>query len=129
MRVFRTKAFRRFQRRESIADAALWKCVDQAEAGLVDADLGGGLIKQRVARPGQGKRSGYRTILAFKAGMRSVFLYGFAKSARSDIGPDELASWRELGKELLAASSAAIEEAIADDELTEVHRDRKREGD
>jgi hypothetical protein len=49
--------------------------------------------------------------------------------ARSDIGPDELASWRELGKELLAASSAAIEEAIADDELTEVHRDRKREGD
>jgi hypothetical protein len=129
VRVYRTKAFRRFQRRESIADAALWRCVDQAEAGLIDADLGGGLIKQRVARPGQGKRSGYRTILAFRAGIRSVFLYGFAKSTRSDVGPNELASWRELGKELLAASGEAIGKAIAAEELTEVHRDKKTKSD
>jgi hypothetical protein len=129
VRVFCTKAFRRFQRRESISNSALWKCVDQAQAGLIDADLGGGLIKQRVPRLGQGKRSGYRTILAFRAGVRSVFLYGFAKSARSNIGPDELASWRELGKELLAASSEAIDEAVAADELTEVHRGKTAKDD
>ncbi len=123
MRVFCTKAFRRFQRRENISDSTLWKCVDQIAAGLIDADLGGGLVKQRLARPGQGKRSGFRTILAYRAGARSVFLYGFAKSTRSDVGPRELASWRDLGKELLAASNDAIEGAVADGELVEIARD------
>ena len=58
MEVYVTKTFRRFQRKEGISDAALVAAVDRAEEGLIDADLGGGLIKQRIARPGQGKRSG-----------------------------------------------------------------------
>ena len=55
MRVYKLKAFARFQRRERITDRALVKAVQSAEQGLVGANLGGGLIKQRVARPGQGK--------------------------------------------------------------------------
>lgn len=66
MRVYRLKAFWRFQRRERIADKALAKAVRAARSGLAGADLGGGLVKQRVARPGQGKSGGYRTIIAYR---------------------------------------------------------------
>lgn len=63
VRVFKVKGFARFQRRERIADSALARVVRNAEDGLVDADLGGGLVKQRIARPGQGKSGGFRTVI------------------------------------------------------------------
>ena len=85
LRIFLTKAFRRFQRKEQIKDLALCKVIVQAERGLVDADLCAGLIKQRVAREGQGRRGGYRTIIAFQTSTRSVFTYGFAKSSQTNI--------------------------------------------
>jgi|SRR5436190_6151434 hypothetical protein len=120
MRIYVTKTFRRFQRREGIADAALVEAVDRADAGLIDADLGGGLIKQRVARPGQGKRGGYRTIIAYRAAQRSVFLYGFGKSERENIDDDELARWRIAGRVMLEGNADWIEAAIADGQLREV---------
>jgi hypothetical protein len=125
MHVYATRSFRRFQRKEKIADATLFDAVARADDGLIDADLGGGLIKQRVARKGQGKRGGYRTILAYRSGERAVFLYGFAKNQRDNIGADELEDWREIGSSLLRASLEAIERAIADDELTEVYRGKE----
>ena len=82
MRLFKLKAFARFQRREGIADTVLSKAMVSVEKGIIDADLGGGLIKQRVARPGQGKRGGFRTIIAYRRGNRAIFLFGFAKSER-----------------------------------------------
>ena len=72
MRVFKTKGFARFARRERISDANLGEAVRRAERGLVDADLGGGVIKQRVARPGQGKSGGYRVLVAYRAKALSV---------------------------------------------------------
>ena len=65
MRVYKTKTFARFVRKEKMTDAALIEAVIRAEQGLVDANLGGNLIKQRVARVGQGRRGGYRTLIAF----------------------------------------------------------------
>ncbi len=120
MRVFKLKAFARFQRREGIADAGLAKAVHSAEEGLVDADLGGGLIKQRVARPGQGKSGGYRTVIAFRRGERSVFLYGFAKSERANIDRDELDALREVARAYLELDAKKIAAAIAAEELLEV---------
>lgn len=96
------------------------KAVRNAGKGLVDADLGGGLIKQRVARPGEGRRGGYRTVIAYRRGERAVFLYGFAKSARANIDDDELEVLRRRGAGLLNAAEEALEAMIADDELTEV---------
>ena len=125
MRVYKVRVFARFQRRERIADAALAKAVRDAEAGLIDADLGGGLIKQRAARPGQGKRSGYRTVIAYRRAERAVFLYGFAKSARANIDADELAALRRRGAGLLSAPEEALEPMIADDELIEVEYDEE----
>jgi hypothetical protein len=120
VRVYKLKAFARFQRREQIADKALWNAVKSAEDGLVDADLGGGLIKQRVARPGQGKSGGFRTIIAYRRGDRAVFLYGFAKSERENLNDDELSYWQRVGRAYLALADDAMEAAIAGDELIEV---------
>src|SRR5437870_1028346 len=69
----------------------LCDAIARAEKGLVDANLGGRLIKQRVARRGQGRSGGFRTLIAIRSAERAVFLYGFAKSERGDIAPDKLA--------------------------------------
>lgn len=127
MRVYKRKSFARFQRRERIDDDALAKAVRDIEAGVVDADLGGGLVKQRVARRGQGKRGGYRTILAFLSGSRAVFLYGFAKSDRDNIDAGELDQLRNQGRTWLRLSEDLIEEAIAESELQEVAYDSDEE--
>ena len=82
MRIFKTRAFARFARREGIDDAVLGNAIDRAERGRIDADLGGGIIKQRVPRPGAGRSGGFRTVVAYRAGEISVFLYGFAKNER-----------------------------------------------
>ena len=120
MRVFKEKGFARFQRKEGISDKSLCKAMRDAEAGLIDVDLGRGLIKQRVARAGQGKRGGYRTIIAYRVRTRAVFLFGFAKSRKADLDPDELDALARRGAVWLQASHAVIERAIATDELQEV---------
>ena len=129
MRVFKEKGFTRFQRKEGISDKTLCKAVSDAVAGLIDADLGHGLIKQRVARPGQGKRGSYRTIIAYRVKKRAVFLFGFAKSGKANLDPDELEALVKRGAVWLGASDAVIERAIATDELKEVdcgEEDQKR---
>jgi hypothetical protein len=123
MRVFKLRAFARFQRREGLSDEALCRAVADAEAGLIDADLGGGLIKQRVARKGRGKSGGYRTLLAYRSEDRAVFLFGFAKSDRDNIDNAELRRWRGRGSALLALDDDGIDELMADDELAEIDCD------
>jgi hypothetical protein len=118
--VFKTKAFARFAKREGIEDAAFCEAVRRAGPGLIDADLGGGLIKQRVARKGQGRSGGFRTLMAFRSASRTVFVYGFAKKERDNIGADELVFWRKVAAGFLAANKGAIEAMAAADELTEV---------
>ena len=120
MKVFKTKWFSRFARGEGIADASLGEAIQRAEHGSIDADLGGGLIKQRVARKGQGRSGGYRVIVAYRAKGRAVFLYGFAKNERENISPDELAVLRELAKNWLAADAARMQKEIEAGNLEEV---------
>jgi hypothetical protein len=120
VRVFKTKEFARFARRERIPDDRLCEAVERAERGLVDADLGGGVIKQRVARPGQGRSGGYRTIIAWRISQRCIFVHGFAKSAKADLTTDELEVYRKLASLLLIYDGEAIEKAVAGKELVEV---------
>ena len=118
--VFKTKWLARFARRERITDEGLREAIDRAERGLVDADLGGGLIKQRVAREGHGRSGGYRMLIAYRARGRAVFLYGFAKNEQENIGPDEVASLREIAAAWLDADADRITGAIEARELQEV---------
>ena len=101
MRIFKNKAFLRFARRAGITDTALCQAIRHAERGLIAADLGGSVIKQRVARPGQGKSGAFRTLIVFRADVRAFFVYGFAKSEQDNIGKDELAALKVLAVELL----------------------------
>jgi hypothetical protein len=125
MQIYETKGFARFARQEQIADNSLREAILRAEQGLVDADLGGGLIKQRVARKGQGRSGGYRMIVAYRVMSRAVFLYAFAKNEREDIGQDELTELRKIGQNWLNASERTIEQAIDDGDLKEVTLDEE----
>jgi hypothetical protein len=75
------------------------------------------LVKQRVARAGKGRSGGYRTILAYRRANRAVFLYGFAKSERENVAPDDLRLVRETGSVWLAAGEAQILRGLASGEL------------
>ncbi len=123
MRIYKARWLARFMRRERIADRSLREAITRAERGLVDADLGGGIIKQRVAREGQGRSGGYRMLVACRAGERAVFLYGFAKRERENIDPDELLTLREIGAAWLTADERHIRQAIEEGLLQEVRDD------
>ena len=125
MKVFKTKEFVRFARREKVTDARLCEAVNRAVRGLIDADLGGGLIKQRIARPGQGRSGGYRALMAFRSGYRAVFVYGFAKSERGNIGRDELGFWRRVSTAFLRMDEVRLVLMIDRLELKEVSCDEE----
>ena len=120
MRTFKTRWFARFARREGLSDKALRETIERAERGLIDADLGGGLIKLRVARPGKGKSGGYRVIVAYRTHDRAFFLFGFAKSQQENIGPDELRTAREIALDLLRANQDQLKAGIAAGEIREI---------
>jgi len=120
VRTFKTRWFARFARREGIAGKNLLEAVERAERGLIDANLGGGLIKQRVARQGQGRSGGYRTILAHRAKGRAVFLFGFAKNELDNITQNELIVLREVAENWLVADAAMIKKEIEAGNLQEI---------
>ncbi len=120
MQVFKTRWFARFAKSEGIADKSLREAIERADRGLIDADLGGGLIKQRVARSGQGRSGGYRTIIAYRGRNRAVFLYGFAKSERENIERDELISFRTAADYWLSANATEICIGLEDRAIQEV---------
>ena len=127
MRVFKNYAFARFARQQKINDQILCDVVAQAEAGLIDADLGGGVIKQRIARPNEGKSGGFRTILVFRAEDRAVFVYGFPKNERGNIGRDELKAFKLLAAQILSYDAAQLQKAVEADVLTEICGERNDE--
>jgi len=121
VRVFKTKAFARFARKAGLVDSALCEAIADAERGLIDADLGGGVIKQRAARRGQGKSGGFRVFVLYRRGMRAFFVHGLAKNDRANIAQDELAALKELASEMLAYTEAALDRAVTLGALVEVN--------
>lgn len=119
-RTFVTRWFERFARKERIRDQALLDAVARAERGQVDADLGGGVIKQRIARAGQGKSGGFRTIIFFRRGERAVFAYGFAKSDRANLDADEEKQFKEAARHVLRLTEKQIEELVKNGDFMEV---------
>ena len=120
MRLFKTKSFARFAIKENIVDSVLRDAIRRAEAGLIDADLGGGVIKQRLARQGQGKSGGYRSIVLFRHGATAFFAYGFAKNERDNIDRRELMAFRRLAAEMLAMEDEALAAALKNGTIMEI---------
>ena len=120
MRTFKTKPFARFARREGIGDRALCDAVERIAKGLIDADLGGGVIKQRIARPGQGKSGGVRALLVLRQEERAFFVHGFAKSDRENLRRTEFTAVRALADEMLGLDKASLEAMLANGTISEV---------
>ena len=123
MRIFKNKAFNKWAGKEGLTDAALQAAVTEIEKGLVDADLGGHVIKKRVALEGRGKSGGARTLLAYQVGDKAFFVYGFAKNARANIKADELKGLKAYATVLLGYSDKELRKAVEARVLIEVNND------
>lgn len=110
MRIYKGKAFTRFARKERISDKKLCELIRSADAGKIDADLGGGVIKQRLSRQGEGKSGGYRTIILYRQQDRAFFVYGFAKSDEANISFEDEKAFRKLAGIVLNLPETALKE-------------------
>jgi hypothetical protein len=108
VRIFKYPWFKRYADKESLSDDELKSVVKNIEEGRIDADLGGGVYKQRIARTGAGKSVGYRSIVYFRSAFRTFFVYAFAKSDRANIGDDELKAFK---------ADAKIDFALTDEQI------------
>jgi hypothetical protein len=125
MRVFKTKVFARFARKERVNDRQLIEAIERAEQGLIDAALGGGLIKQRVARPGSGRSGGYRVVIALRTKERAIFIHGFAKNDQANVGTKELEVLQDIARAFLSASFEMLENGVSDGKLYEIKTRRR----
>lgn len=123
-RVFRTRSFNRSLRRSALTDDALCRAVDEMRRGLVDADLGGGIFKKRVALPGRGKRGSVRTIIAAPRGNRWFFLFGYEKNERATISSTERDALQLYASEFVGMSSAQLDLAVECGDLQEICHDK-----
>ena len=119
-RVFKTRHFSRWMRKTELTDSALCSAVAEMAQGLIDADLGGGVVKKRVGLAGRGKSGGARTLVATNKGARWFFVFGFEKSDRANIAPDELEALQNIAHELLARTGSQLDLAVSERALEEI---------
>jgi hypothetical protein len=120
MQAFKTKAFAKWASGEGLDDDTLASAVEEMEQGLIDARLGGQVVKKRLALPGRGKRGGVRTLVAFKQNEKAFFIFGFAKNERANVSNDELKALKSLAKELLNYPTTLLTKAVQAGELIEI---------
>jgi hypothetical protein len=123
LKIFKNAWFGRFARKERISAEVLWDAVERADKGLVDADLGGGVIKQRIARPGESKSKGYRSIVLYRKGDKAIFVYAFPKSDLGNTRDDEQEKFKKAAKSILALSDEQIRQLIENGQFEEVKID------
>ncbi len=121
--VFKTRHFTRWMRKTTLTDAALCQAVREMANGLIDADMGGDVVKKRVALPGRGKSGGVRTLVATRKASRWFFVFGFEKSERANVSANELEALQALASELLALSGAQLKVAVAGGALPDICHD------
>jgi hypothetical protein len=122
-RVFKTRHFSRWMRKTELNDQALCLAVQEMTQGLIDAELGGGIVKKRVAPAGRGKRGAARTLVATNKGSRWFFVFGFEKNERTNINDQELEALKDLAKDWLERTAPQFELALAAAALQEICHD------
>lgn len=120
MKIYKNRTFDRWARKEGLNNLSLCNAVNEMAAGLYDADLGGGLFKKRIAKPGKGKSGGFRTLIATNNEDRWFFIFGFSKNERSNIDSYEEEALKMLSKQLLAYTPEELEQAKNSNALIEV---------
>lgn len=114
MRVFASRGFGKWAEKEGLDDPRLFETAMEAFAGDYEADLGGYLFKKRVAREGEGKSGGYRTILCFRKSdqKRIFFLHGFAKGVKGNITDREAAALKLIARSLVDLSDEHLSDLV-----------------
>jgi len=125
VRVFKSKNFAKFAKKENLSDSILCQAIRDADKGKIDADYGGGLIKQRIARMNEGKSGGYRTIIIFRRGDLAFFVMGFAKNKLDNIDASDENDFKELAKYLLSAPTEKITQLLDNKKFIEVEYNEK----
>jgi hypothetical protein len=125
MDIYKTRLFERWTKTEGLSNAVICQAVEEMKNGLCDADLGGGLLKKRIARQGQGKRKGFRTLVATNKNNRWFFVFGFPKNQRDNIDKDEEKVLKKLADELLAFTPQILKALENNNELIKVDCDEK----
>ncbi len=120
LRVFKNKWFTKFARKEAISSEKLLKAICEAESGKVGADYGGGVIKQRIARPNDGKSGGYRSVILYRKGELAFFVYGFSKKTTDNIDKAEVKNFKNLAKIMLSLTDEQLKILLENGELEEV---------
>ncbi len=126
MQIFKTHWFDHWARKQDLTDPALCQAVQEMQQGLYEADLGGGLLKKRIAKAGQGKSGGFRTLIASNKGDLWFFMFGFEKNARSNINAKEQAALKRLADELLHYPPPVLETLQREQELIRVECHEKK---
>jgi hypothetical protein len=122
-RVFKTRYFSRWMRKTELTDLALCAAVSEMAAGLIDADLGGGVVKKRVALPGRGKSGSARTLVATSKGSRWFFVFGFEKNERANISAKEVEAVQRIAADLFRLSSSELDAHVNTEALKEICHD------
>jgi hypothetical protein len=120
--VYKNKPFTRFAKKARITDADLWNAALQANEGILDANLGGGVIKQRIARTGEGKSGGSRTIILFRKDDRAVYVFGFEKKDMANISAKDLMAFREFAAIYLGYTAAEMDGLVRNGTLYQIQR-------
>ena len=123
VKIYGTRYFSRWQRKEKLLDARLREAIEELMAGLHDGNLGAHVYKKRIAQSGRGKRGSYRTIIACKLFDQAFFMYGYPKNERDNISPKELEAYRDTAKLFLDMKIEQIESLLRSGDLTEVNYD------
>ena len=122
-RVFKTRSFGRWMRKTELTDQALCGAVAEMARGLIDADLGGGVVKKRVALPGRGKSGGARTLVATNKDSRWFFMFGFEKKGQANVSAKELAALQTIAADLFKLSPTQLDAHVESAALLEICHD------
>lgn len=122
---FKTRYFQRWMRKTDLTDHNLYCAIREMSQGLIDADLGGGIVKKRIGLAGRGKSNGIRTLVATNKGDRWFFVFGFAKNNRANVTAAELEALQILAIDLLALTCSQLAKAVQDGSLQEIYHDNQ----
>ena len=120
LRIFKTKTFARWMRKEGLKDAALVGAIAEMDDGVIGVSLGGSVFKKRVAFPGRGKSGSARTLIAYKRGQRAFFMFGFSKTEKVNIDANELRALKLMARTLLEKSNTKLKNDLKKGILIEV---------
>jgi hypothetical protein len=121
MRIYKTRYFSKWQRKQMLSDTALLDAIEELCSGLHNGNLSRYVYKKRIAQEGRGKRGSYRTIIAARLDEKAFFIYGYPKNEHDNISSDELQAYKDMSALLIEMEIVKIEQLLKEGQLIEVN--------